>query len=96
MATGLRTWESGSLALDVTDRLTRVAGQVSISAGSTGSVTCPEGTPWFVLYLLDQNEPGSVGGAPAPQITVNGSVISWGPKSGASTSQTATLTYGAY
>ncbi|RZZ90588.1 hypothetical protein [Pseudoxanthomonas winnipegensis] len=96
MATGLKVWDNGALVLDVTDRLTRVAGQVSIPANGSGSVTCPEGTPWYTLYLLDQNEPGSLYGVPAPQVTVSGSTITWGIKSGASASQACTLTYGAY
>lgn len=51
MPQGLQCWDaSGNLILDLTDRITRVLGQVNIAAGASGYITDARfatGTMWW-------------------------------------------------
>jgi hypothetical protein len=96
MPQGLQVWDAGVLVVDITDRLTRVAGYQSLPANATGSATVPEGVAWTQLVLTGTADPGSLGGAPAPRITISGSTVSWAPPPNPGLSQPANLIYGAY
>jgi hypothetical protein len=91
MPQGLQVWaEDGSLKLDVTERLSRLIDQRTISG--QGSVQIPAltgGTP-FAFAVLD-------GSSAAPQggfiiVTVTGNVLSWNVPAGL----TATMISGLY
>ncbi|TAA19050.1 hypothetical protein [Pseudoxanthomonas winnipegensis] len=97
MATGLKCWDAaGQQTTNVTDRIPRVVGYQSIAASSSGSVSCPEGEPWYQLSLIGTADPGAPGGSPAPKVTISGQTISWGIPSGGSSTQAATLVFGVF
>ncbi|HSX65387.1 MAG TPA: hypothetical protein VLF15_11710 [Pseudoxanthomonas sp.] len=73
MPQGLEVYDAqGRLVFDATTRLTRTIDQITIAAGSTGSVTIPaiQGLPFLFLHL---------DGGYVPIIDVTGQTISWSP-----------------
>lgn len=69
MADGIKIWDdNGVLLVDLTTRLSRYVGEVSITAGQAGSVQINEtyGRPWYFF-----------GWGRFPVVTVNGGTISW-------------------
>lgn len=82
MSLGLEVYRSdGSIQMALADRLTRVAGIVTISAAGSVTVDSTYGTPWGVLI------PNSNGPYQPP--TFSGNTISWTVTSGI-------LVYGVY
>jgi len=87
MPQGLQVFRSdGSLAVDLTDRITRVIGIRSISAGVAGSqvVNTAYGTPWGIIL------PNTSTYAPYEAVTIVGDTISW------NAGGARTLVYGVY
>jgi hypothetical protein len=74
VAAGIKIWDAaGVLIVDLTTRLSRVAGVVNVPAASSGSVTLDgSGTPWYYVKPVGTN-------SYAPLITVSGNTISWVP-----------------
>jgi hypothetical protein len=98
MSYGLEVFDvSGNTTLSVTDRLTRVIGEV-ITGKSNGSVTNSEflnGTPFYVFVERMGLEEFSV--RYWPQVTVSGSTMSWSFLGGNSNTRVSVrLLYGVY
>lgn len=84
MPQGLQCFNaSGSLVLDVTDRLTRILGEFTAggSDGSLSDANLSTGSPWYVLKNDNANQFNLITDSPIA-ITLSSSGISW--------------TYGAY
>lgn len=96
MATGLRVWDaSGNLVVDVTDRLTRILGVVSMPANSSGSVVDDgflTGTP-FPIAIRSNGTTFFNGTSVAVSISFSGNTMNY------STTQTVAdylIVYGVY
>lgn len=95
MPQGLQIFDaSGNCLLDITDRLTRVLGEVTTGAAS-GSITnaaLTTGTPWY----LGANTDGSICSSGEANIVVSfsGSTMSWSYGSG--TAVNKSILYGVY
>lgn len=79
MPQGLQVFTSGGqLILDVTDRLTRIIGQVS--TGTTpGSISVPNwtsfGTPW--VFIQQRNTATGINARRTCRATISGNTLSW-------------------
>jgi hypothetical protein len=84
---GLQVWDaSGNLIFDTPDRIGRIVGSITTTAGSSGSVsfTVPSGcTPFWFSSTAAQ-----LGGS--PKVTISGGTISW------SAAGETTIFYGYY
>lgn len=79
MPQGLQVWDAnGVLTLDITNRLTKVVGQISTISNVAGSLTVPDtiggGSVWFACQpnykvILYQPYP--------PNVTLTGRTINW-------------------
>jgi len=92
---GLQVFDaSGNIVLDITDRLTRVLGEVNTGAAA-GSVTdagLSSGDPWYIAFRVDGAMWSSADADLA--ISISGTTLSWSYGSG--TAQNMTITYGVY
>lgn len=92
MPAGVQTFDAaGNIIVDITTRITRVSGIVSIPAGSTGSVAVPnasQGTIWYAFLHTS-------GDRYYPVVTVSGGTISWTPST-QGTPANKSLIYGVY
>jgi len=95
MTAGIQAFDpSGNLIVDVSTRITRVSGFLSIPAGSIGSVTVPnadQGNVWYALYI-----PLNSGKYYRPVMSVNGGVISWAPSTLGLPAVDLSILYGVY
>ncbi len=64
------------IVLDLTDRLTRQMGSVSIAAGAAGSVTVPDAGTGSVWYIFTPSAEAA-NYSYWPTVTISGDVISW-------------------
>lgn len=95
MTSGLQVFDAaGRITLDVTERVCKILGTVSITAGSSGSVSLPDlqGNQPFVLFLPT----GWGAGTLAPSFNVGSTSISWYYPSNWSTKTGGTLVYGIF
>ena len=82
MPQGLQCWDaSGNLVLDVTDRLTRILGEVGTgtTSGSVNDANFATGTPWF--FVRDNSpqtfdESGIATNYPC-RIWIDGNTLNW-------------------
>jgi hypothetical protein len=98
MSYGLEVWDDGgNNTLSVTNRLTRVIGEV-ITGKTNGSVTSSEflnGTPFYAFVERMGLEEYAV--RYWPQVTVSGSTVSWSFLGGDSNTRVSVrLLYGVY
>ncbi|CRD49584.1 hypothetical protein [Stenotrophomonas indicatrix] len=97
MAKGFRQRDpAGNLLVDVTTRLPRIIGRVTLSPGVSGSVYVPtSGNNPIFYYYAGSNVPGREAGS--PNITVNdgANTISW-TYPGSAYYAAGTLAYGRY
>ena len=79
MPVGIQVFDAnGRLLIDVTTHLSRLTGNTTIAAGSSGSVVVPgagTGTIWYAVHPTQGNNY-------VPVITLNGDTLSWSPNSG--------------
>lgn len=95
MTAGLQVFDAaGRITLDVTDRICKVLGSVTIAAGSSGSVALPDlqGNQPFVMFVPDEWNVGAL----MPSISVGSALISWGYGSSWSTKVGGVMTYGVF
>ena len=92
---GLQVFDAnGALILDITDRLTRILGEVNTGAVA-GSVTdsgLSSGTLWYIAFRVDGAMWSSADADLA--ISISGTTLSW--SYGTGTAQNMTITYGVY
>lgn len=80
MATGIKTWDaSGNLIVDVTDRLTRILGYVTMPANSSGSVVDDGFLTGSPFYIAIRSNGGSAfnGTTVAVTISVSGNTMNY-------------------
>lgn len=78
MAIGLRQRDpSGNILVDITTRLPRIMGRVSLSAGVAGSVNVPVSGTNPIFYIFNPSSPASSSFASSPIISTSGDSISW-------------------
>lgn len=70
---------SGVLLVDITDRLTRIVGQVATGT-TAGSITVPEfngayGTPW--VFVQQRNASANLFGKRTVKTSISGTTLSW-------------------
>lgn len=72
MATGVKVWDAlGNLTFDGTTRISRVLGNIAVSAGATGSVTdagFATGTPYCIALRTNAGTPTQPNNTMAPPI----------------------------
>jgi hypothetical protein len=95
---GLQTWDaSGALLVDITDRLTRFLGTISISAGAPGTVTDNgflTGAPFCISLRTAAGTPNFLNNTMVPPVvSFAGNVMSY---NAASPSGDHLLIYGVY
>lgn len=80
MAFGFQVFNGqGQLIVDITDRLTRIIGQVATGT-SPGSIVVPEwngqyGTPW--VFIQQRNQSANQFGKRSVRTTISGTTLSW-------------------
>ncbi|NIF28323.1 hypothetical protein F3J44_18300 [Pantoea sp. Tr-811] len=80
MPQGLQVWDAqGRLILDVTDRLSRILGQVA-TGSAAGAIAVPEfaagyGTPW--AFVQQRNASANQFGKRCARVTISGTTLSW-------------------
>lgn len=96
MATGFRQRDpSGNILVDITTRLPRIMGRVTLVATVSGSVNVPaSGTNPIFFWFSPDSEAADFN--TSPNITENGTTISWSYIGVASYQRGGTLTYGRY
>lgn len=104
MPTGFQVFDaSGNLQVDITDRLTRVIGQVS-TGSAAGAISVPAwdgsyGTPW--VFVQQRNQSADQFGKRTVSATISGTTLSWTfePSTGPAASWAvlpAVIIYGVY
>ena len=80
MPQGLQCWnENGVLTLDYTERITRYFNTI-ITGNIPGSYTdsrLSEGTPWYFLRAIENNDYAGIYEQNAMYITISGNTIKW-------------------
>lgn len=98
MPAGFQAWDAaGNLVVDLTDRLTQYVGAVTITGGSSGSVTVSgkgAGNKLWCTFIPSTNGNSFI--ANMPRFVVGSSSISWSFSSGNSSYVSGTLLYGFY
>jgi hypothetical protein len=97
MTQGFQAFDAtGFLVCDLTDRITKIIGQVYVNGGSSGSVLHSEikpGSGWY--SFVPDLQPNTITGMILPLLSVNDGSISWSyPEAGNASS--ANLVYGGY
>lgn len=96
MAVGLRQRDpAGNLLVDITTRLPRIMGRVSIAAGSSGSVTVPVSGSNPLFFYFSVTMP-AVGINASPRFTWDQDTISWSYLGANLAASSGVLTYGRY
>lgn len=99
MANGFQVFNaSGQLVVDITDRLTRVIGQVE-SGSAPGSIQVPAfgvyGAPW--AFVQQRNASADQFGKRTARVTISGTTLSWDfPGLASWQILPATIIYGVY
>lgn len=73
----IRDADTGTVVLNVSDRLTRILGQVS-TGGTNGSLSVPafsQGTPFAFPVIMNPSDPAAIGAGLL--VTISGTTLSW-------------------